>query len=193
MNTMYTLASQDAFPCWMDQSFHRASNYRMASFQSLIDDFQLRVRVGRNRLEVVDWSFPFLTPFDSERIVSEFEPYYWVEYSGDTSVVATSVRVPSPESVEEWHRWRWLTEFRLARWREIFAGVKLNVRLGTLVWQLLLKTLCRPLFADHLSRKEYLWMLLHGAHPPRQDAGIFPTCIRTVAGGYAVRINSTTP
>ncbi len=189
---MYALAPQDTFSCWLDQSFHRASNYRMASFQLLIDHFQLRAKVERNRLEVSDWSFPFPTPFDSGLIGSEFEPYYWVEYSSETSAVATSFRVLSPESVEEWHRCRWLTEFRLARWREIFAGVKLNVRLGTLVWQLLLKTLCRPLFAGHLSRKEHLWMLLHGTHPPRQDAGIFSTCIRTVVEG-TLRISLTIP
>lgn len=189
---MYTLTPRDTFSRWLDQSFHRASKYRMASFQLLIDHFQLRAKVGRNRLEVSDWSFPFPTPFDTGLIGSEFEPYYWLEYSSETSVVATSFRVLSPESVEEWHRWRWLTEFRLARWREVFAGVKLNVKLGTLVWQLLLKTLCRPLFADHLSRREYLWMLLHGAHPPRQDAGIFRPAFAQLWEG-TLRISPATP
>jgi hypothetical protein len=169
---MWTLAPQDTFSRWLDQSPPLASKYGMVSFQLLIDRFQLRAKVGRNRLAESDWSFPFSAPLDNG-LGSEYELYYWVEHSSETSAVPTSFRVVSPKSVEEWHRWRWLTEYRFARWRETFAGVKLTLRLVTQAWQLLLKTLRRPLFADHFSHKEHLWMLLHGAHPPRQDAGIF--------------------
>jgi hypothetical protein len=158
---MRTLAPQDTFSRWLDPSLPLASKYGMVSFQLLIDRFQLRAKVGRSRLEESDWSFPFPAPLDN----GLFELYYWVEHSSETSA--------SPQNVEEWHRWRWLTEYRFARWRETSARVKLTLRLVTQAWQLLLKTLCRPLFADHSSRKEHLWMLLHGAHPPRQDAGIF--------------------
>jgi hypothetical protein len=184
MNTMYTLAPQDTFSSGLDQSFHWDSKYHMPSFQRFIDRFKMRANVGRNRLDVNDWSFPFLTPFDNRLIGSGFEGYYWVEYCG-TAVVATSIHVVSPESVEEWHRWRRLTEFRFARWREIFAEVKLNVRLATQAWQLLLKTLSRPAFANDLCRKEHVWMLLHGAHPPRKDAGILRPAFAPVVGGHA--------
>ncbi len=72
----------------------------MPSFQPLIDRFKMRANIGRNRLDVNDWSFSFLTPFDNRLIASGFEGYYWVEYCG-TAVVATSIHVVSPESVEE--------------------------------------------------------------------------------------------
>ena len=165
------LVPQDSFSSRLNDSLSWASKFPLLSFQHFIDRFELRAKLGRNRLAESDWSFPFPPPLD-RGLGSELELYYWVEDSSETSVVS-SFCVVSPKSIEEWHRWRWLTEYRFARWREIFAGVKLNVRLATQAWQLLLKTLCRPLFADHLSRKEYIWMLLHGAHPPRQDAEIF--------------------
>jgi len=189
---MSTLAPQNTFSYLLDQGFRRASNYHMLPFQLLVDRFQFRATVGRNRLQESDWSFPFLTPFDNKLIGPRFEGYYWVEYCSQASNPGTSIPVVSPESVKKWHCWRWVTEFRLARWGEIFAGVKLNVRLGTLVWQLLLKTLCRPLFADHLSRTEHFWMLLHGAHPPRQDAGIFRPAFAQLWEG-TLRISPATP
>jgi hypothetical protein len=191
MNTMYTLAPQDTVSRGLDQSFHWASNYHMSSFQPLIDRFKLRANVGRNRLDVNDWSFPFPTLFDSGLISFRFEGYYWVDYCNETAA-ATSIHKVSPESVEEWHRWRRLTEFRFARWREIFAEVKLNVRLATQAWQLLIKTLSRPAFANDLSRKAHIWMLLHGAHPPRKDAGISRPAFAQLWEG-TLRISLTIP
>ncbi len=154
-----TLVPEDSFSPGLDFSFSRASKLHMLSFQLLIDHSQLRAKVGRNRLAEGDWSFPVLAPLDNG-LAFEFDLCYWAERSSEAS------------AVEEWYCWRWLTEHRFAQWRETFAAEKLNVRLGTLVWQLLLKTLCRPLFACHLSRKEHVWMLLHGAHAARGDAGI---------------------
>jgi hypothetical protein len=183
MNTMYSLASQGTLSCGLDQRFHWASTYHMPSFQPLIDRFKLRANVGRNRLDVNDWSFPFLTPLDNRLIGPRFEDYYWVEYCG--TAPATLIH-------EEWHCWRWLTEFRFARWREIFAEVKLNVRLATQAWHLLLKTLSRPAFANDLSRKEHIWMLLHGAHPPRKHAGISRPAFAQLWEGM-LRISPTTP
>src|SRR5882762_2386020 len=167
-----TLVREDSFSSRLDLSFSRGSKLHMLSFQLLIDRFQLRARLGRNSLEENEWLFPFPSPLNEGRPWPEFGPNYWLPYNSETTVVpATWFHLVVPE-LDEWRRWQWLSEFRLARWREIVAVVRRGVRLWTQALQLLLRTLCRPLFACHLSRKEHVWMLLHGAHPARGDAGI---------------------
>jgi len=122
-------------------------------------------------LEANERLFPLPSTPNEELPWPEFGPYYWLPYTETTVAPVTWTLLAAPEP-NEWRRLQWLSEFQFARRKEIFAAVRRSVRLWTQFLQLSIKALGRPLFACHLSRKEHVWMLLHGAHPAREDAEI---------------------
>jgi hypothetical protein len=73
-----------------------------------------------------------------------------------------------PDTVEAWDR-AWAV-FR------IFSEWKLESReareQSCRICQTILVFLLRPVFPFHIISKERAWSLLHGAHPPRHNAGI---------------------
>jgi hypothetical protein len=172
MTTMgMMLIPEDSFSSRLHHSFRRASELHMLSLQLLIDRFQLRAKLGRNWLEANELLIPLPYTPGEELLWPEFGPYYWLPYVETTVTPATWTLLAAPEP-NEWRRWQWLAELRSARRKEIFAVVRQSVRLLTQFLLLSIKALGRPLFACHLSRKEHVWMLLHGAHPAREDAEI---------------------
>lgn len=107
----------------------------------------------------LDQLFPTLD-FDN---VAASDPFLWASSAWDVECVPLE-----PNTVEAWGR-AW-TIFRIwNEWkRENLAALKQRCRLCLTV----VGFLVRPVFPFHVISKERAWSLLHGAHPPRHDAGI---------------------
>jgi hypothetical protein len=124
-------------------------------FVPLMSDFQyLDLTIGQVQLDL----FPTLE-FDD---VVESELFPW------GSVPDVECIPLKPHTVKAWDRaWAAL---------RIFTDWKLENREGReqscQICQTILAFLLRPVFPFHLVSKERSWSLLHGAHPPRHNAGI---------------------
>ncbi len=156
---------------WSDADFDQVSKFHMLAFH--LDNAQalLRAKLGRAQLELSHLLPP--TPAaicDQARF--ETELYHWLQYDGETSAQLTSFQAVRSENLDEWQRsWR-LDRFRLARWQEIISLLRQSyLWVGRLV-SMLIDRLTRPLFSYQIIRRERAWSLLHGSHPPREDAGI---------------------
>ena len=95
--------------------------------------------------------------------VAGSEPFPWADPALGVECFAFE-----PDAVEAWdYAWAVL---------RIFTDWKLKNReaqeQSCRICKSILAFLLRPVFPFHLISKERAWSLLHGAHPPRHDAGI---------------------
>jgi hypothetical protein len=95
--------------------------------------------------------------------VAESEQFPWAGSVLDVECIPLT-----PNTVEAWDR-AWAVHRILKEWRhEGLEALRQSFRICLTI----VGFLVRPVFPFHLISKERAWSLLHGAHPPRQDAGI---------------------
>ncbi len=156
----------------IDPSCGQGSIFRMLAFQLYDAQALLRVKLGRAQLELSHGFLPTPPPiYDEAR--PQTGAYYWLQYGGETSVQSPCFEAVRSESLEEWQRWWRLDRIRFARLHEIISLLKQSYLWVRHLISLLVDRLTRPLFPYQLVLRERAWSLLHGSHPPRQDAGIF--------------------
>jgi len=156
---------------WIDAGFDQVSKFHMLAFELYNAQALLRAKLGRAQLEMSHWDLPTPAAIHDEAR-SETELYYWLQYGAETSIQSTCFRAVRSESLDDWQQWWRLDRIRFARLQEIISLLKQSyLWVGHLV-SLLVDRLARPLFPYQLTLRERAWSLLHGSHPPRQDAEI---------------------
>lgn len=159
MDSMYPIASR------IDAGLHLASENHMLAFQLPHEQARVRANLARARLQLSHWFFPAPEAINHELS----ERFSWLQYRSESA--ATCFQVVTVENLEEWQRWWRLDNIRSARLLKVIGYLKRKSGLLSRAIQLL-KNLARPLFPYQLIRREQAWCLLHGAHPPREDAGV---------------------
>jgi hypothetical protein len=157
---------------WLNVSFNSLSKFQMLAFQLSHQEALLRAKLEFAELQLKQLLFPTPAPIHRD-IRPENELFYWWANTDAPEVQSISFQAVTSENLEQWHRWWRLGKMRFARLQEAVAFLGRKLKLLSHAIQLLLKALGRPLFAYQLLGREHPWCLLHGAHPPRQHAGIF--------------------
>jgi len=131
-------------------------------FDPLMRDFQyqceLNLAITKAQLDL----FPTLE-FEDE---AESEQFPW---PGSVECVRLK-----PKTVEAWDR-AWAVQRILKQWRH--EGLE-ALRPFCRICLTIVGFLVRPVFPFRLISKERAWSLLHGAHPPRHNAGISTPAFR---------------
>jgi hypothetical protein len=153
---------------------------RELPFPVMADTYALlgeRLRLAQQRLNETYTYFPL----SIERPVIPAAIFNWMPFAGDSLSPPSCVFV-TPHTLHEWQLWWLFDEFR--NWRaEDFcqvlaeAGWLLNETI-----RLALKKFARPQFPHRVTLKEKIWIVLHGSHPPKEDAGS-ATCSRRIGEG----------
>jgi hypothetical protein len=156
----------DSGASWIDAGHDVAGKNHMLACQLLPEQAWVRANLTLAQLQL-SYSF-FPTPKEANKELSA-EPFSWLQYCAES--VTTCFQVVTPESLEEWQRWWRLEKIRSARLLNAIDLLRRESRLLSRAIQLL-KNLAHPLFPYQTIRREQAWWRLHGAHPPREDAGV---------------------
>ena len=165
---VWELVYQDT--SWIDAGFGQAGKSWALNCSLLSSRALLRDKLRRAQVELGQQLPPM--PGTVEATGPEMGIFSSIQFSGETSVQTPYFLPVASEAVEEWQRWWQLFRIRNERLRETVRLLRQRSRLLNLAISLLLEMLTCPSFLYQLVRRERAWCLLHGSHPPRQNAGI---------------------
>lgn len=170
MDIVYFDAFRHPNTSWIYTGFDQATKSHALAHQLYNAQALLRAKLGRAQLELDNWRAP--TPAVACEGRSDAAQFYWLQYGGESSVQSTSFNAMRSENLDEWQQWWRLDSIRFIRLQKIISLLRQHYRWVGYLVALLVDRLARPLFPYQLILRERAWTLLHGSHPPRQDAGI---------------------
>jgi hypothetical protein len=127
-------------------------------------------RLERARVELSQLIPAMPEPFESTRL--EIWAYYCNLVGDGPSLQLDSFLPTATVVTSEWRSSWQLLQFRVECLREKVRFLRQRSRLLNYGIALLLVILACPRFLCQFIRRERAWSLLHGSHPPRQNAGL---------------------
>lgn len=155
---------------WMDASGEQAMRYVVDASSFFFERALLRSELRRAQAELDDLWPPM--PDTADLASPGWGIFQWFQFTARTSVQLPHSLTVTSELIEEWQQWWQRFHVRIERLQETIKLVRQRSRLLDLAISLLLEVLTFPRFPYQLIRRERAWCLLHGSHPPKQDAGI---------------------
>lgn len=160
-----------ANPLWNTYR-HVVGEFSGVSYVPAVSEIQLQYNIEKMRIELSDEMW--LTATLDFKVSPLPEPIWWVK------------PLSSPEALEEhkdpiagwiqaasedWLHWSPVSVIRIRRLREELERLRCCQRLLNLrIRQFLRAVHFRRRFSCQVARNEKSWRLLHGSHPPREDA-----------------------
>ena len=159
-------ASGDIF--WIGSDLDPNAHYHQPDFVFLTDHAMV---VGELKRANVELSQTLAVPEPPQVAIRGAEYFYWLSFSSGMLAESNTLWVATADMLEEWHQWWRRDRALIERLQETLGLLRRLSRLLRRAIRLLVRPHIRPDFHRHISRSERVWLLLHGAHPPREDAG----------------------
>ena len=154
---------------WIGSSLDSAARFPKANFAFFTQHALVRDRLAQAQL---DLNQPVFSSPHAPSAANLANPlFYWFEFSDEPSTQPTFFLDLTSEKLREWEQWWRREALDRARLREKARRLRKTTRILGFLLRCLLETLSRHRFPCQLIRTQRAWSLLHGSHPPRQDAG----------------------